>query len=498
MIALEQAKTKRLIAVHGWSGIIIAALLYVVVLTGTIAVFAHEIGVWSRGDVALGHHELGHRIDHVVRQNARDLDPAYMEEVSIRTSSDGYLDVFFHTHAPNAEGQIRDKGVRLEIDQATGEVVGRAEGFRSEVYPREAASAFERFLVQLHIRLHIPGFWGLLATGVLGLWMMISGISGILTHRHAIRDLFVPERGGKRLVSARDRHVLSGTWGLLFAFLVAFTGSFFSFAGSIGIPVVGMVAFGGDQAKLVEAVIGVPSDPDATPATLASLDYVIMDAEDRAGTAPERITIMNYGRADSSVLTQHPPRNGDITGSLYMFDGPTRTFEGIKPVLGTVPSVSNTAFNLMAPLHFGHFAGVISKLIWLALGAAMCFVILSGSRLWMKRREDQPGWQVVRRMLVTVSYGCPIALVFAAYAHFLALPFKASLWWTPAAFVVASIVLLGYGCMKTELSLLDERLRRLLGASLIGLPVCRIFVAGPNWGDALQAGSTAVPVLDIA
>ncbi|MEM7188869.1 MAG: PepSY-associated TM helix domain-containing protein [Pseudomonadota bacterium] len=497
MIALGQAKTKRLIALHGWSGIIISALLYVVVLSGTIAVFAHEIGTWSKGDVSVGNHEIGSRIDHVVRLHSRGIDPAYMDEVSISTSSNGYLDIFYHTHAKNAAGQIRDKGVRLEIDQQTGEVVNRVEGFRRQVYPREPESAFERFLVQLHIRLHIPGFWGLMATGILGLWMMISGISGILTHRHAIRDLFVPERDGKRLVSARDRHVLVGTWSLVFALLVAFTGTFYSFAGSIGLPVVGMVAFGGDQQAMIESVIGVPVPEDPTPTTLASLDYILMDATNRAGTAPDSITILKYGRADASVLTQHPPQNGDMTGTLLLFDGPSRAFQGVKPVLGTVPSAANTAFNLMGPLHFGHFAGFASKLIWLALGGAMCFVILSGTRLWMKRREDRPGWQIFRRILVVFAYGFPIALVASAYAHFLALPFGASIWWTPAAFVVASVVLLGYGWVTTQLQPLSDRLRYLLGLSLFGLPACRILVTGPSWGDAISAGSTAVPVIDL-
>lgn len=43
MIALEQAKTKTLVAVHGWSGISLGLLLYAVILTGMVAVFAEEI-----------------------------------------------------------------------------------------------------------------------------------------------------------------------------------------------------------------------------------------------------------------------------------------------------------------------------------------------------------------------------------------------------------------------------------------------------------------------
>src|SRR3546814_9972725 len=51
MIHLKKEETKAMVAVHGWSGILLGLLLYAVVLTGTAAVFAEEIGAWSAGHV---------------------------------------------------------------------------------------------------------------------------------------------------------------------------------------------------------------------------------------------------------------------------------------------------------------------------------------------------------------------------------------------------------------------------------------------------------------
>ena len=66
MSFVSQAKTKRLLAVHGWSGTILGLLLYVVIFTGAIVVFADEIGAWSRG--AVGHEAgLGTQVDHRFR-----------------------------------------------------------------------------------------------------------------------------------------------------------------------------------------------------------------------------------------------------------------------------------------------------------------------------------------------------------------------------------------------------------------------------------------------
>src|SRR3546814_15188411 len=42
MIHLKKEETKAMVAVHGWSGILLGLLLYAVVLTGTAAVFAEE------------------------------------------------------------------------------------------------------------------------------------------------------------------------------------------------------------------------------------------------------------------------------------------------------------------------------------------------------------------------------------------------------------------------------------------------------------------------
>ena len=496
MIALNQAKTKRLVALYGWSGVLLAILLYVVVLSGTVVVLVHEIGIWSAGNTVVSH-PLEKPIDSIVRSNARTIPPEYYEEVSIRETGDGNLSMFFHAHVQDANGQVADKGVRLIVDTDEQAVISRKEGYSRDVFGEEPETALEQFLLQLHIRLHIPGMLGLLATGILGLWMMVAGISGLLAHRHVVRDMFVSERPGDRLAAVRDRHALAGSWSLIFALLLAFTGSFFSFAGSIGIPVVGMVATGGDQRALIEKLIGVDKPEDARLAPLASLDYMIMDATDRAGTAPEQISITNYGRRDASVMMFHPASEGDLTGLTLLFEGPSRKFEGVKPFLGTVPSVSNTAVGLMAPLHFGNFAGMLSKIVWVALGAAMTFVILTGTRLWLRRRAEQPGWQAFRRIMVAVMYGFPIAMVACAYGYFLALPSGETHYWTAFSFIAASVVCVLYGWREKDIARSADRLCSILALSLIALPLVRLLMGGTAWSEAMISGRTIIPSIDI-
>ena len=218
MSFLTQAKTKRFLAVHGWSGTLLGLLLYVCIFTGSIVVFEDEIDSWSRGQIAY-HDSIGTLVDHKFRVAARDVDRKYYEEVSIFRLADGNMRYLFHTHETDQEtGRIVEPIVRMTLDSETGDVIERWEGLRSEL-PSDPGGALRNFWVDLHVQLYMPNPYGIILVGVLGLAMMFAAVSGILIHRHVLRDAFVAARSSKRLVGARDLHVLAGTWGLPFAFI---------------------------------------------------------------------------------------------------------------------------------------------------------------------------------------------------------------------------------------------------------------------------------------
>ena len=74
MRALSQTQIKRLTAIHGWSAVVLGLLLYAVVATGAVAVFANEIGRWSVGAPREAP-PLDGPIDARVRQLAGEVDP---------------------------------------------------------------------------------------------------------------------------------------------------------------------------------------------------------------------------------------------------------------------------------------------------------------------------------------------------------------------------------------------------------------------------------------
>lgn len=497
MIHLQKEDTKRMVAVHGWSGILLGLLLYAVVVTGMVAVFAEEIGIWSASHVGTGS-AFERPIDRAVRDLGRRTPAKYHEGVDLFEIGDHGLGVFFHRHETEPDGKLVSRGVYYQLDR-DGKVVGEQRGTGEEVFGPRNDDALSSFLVDTHVRLHVPDPWGLLLTGILGLAMLVAAISGLLIHRHLFKDIFTLRRKANPVLVDRDRHSVAGSWSLPFAFLLAFTGSFFSFFGTIGVPIVAMAAFGGDVQALNEAVFGNPAKPDARIVGIGDLDRVATDAIRRTGEAPTFVSIENFGRADARITSFHPPRERGLEPQTLLYDGASGAFERVKPSIGTRPSAGGTLAAIMAPIHFGNFAGIVSKAIWFGLGFAMCYVTLTGLRLWLARRREgvrSLGW--LERAVTVVGFGLPFALVASAVGYLIAMPLGTAVFWTPAAFVGAALLAILGGVVLRANVLLDTVLQSATAGLMILLPILRLATGGPDWGRALGAGQPIIVALDIA
>ena len=440
MTTFTGSQIKRLTAVHGWSGVVLGLLLYAVVFTGTMLVFHHEIAAMSAGGLT-SDSPLSGNLDAKARPLVERMSKGYHERVFIFADDRGDLLVFPHARAFNPdEGHMDSYGAMFRLDPVSGETLARHDGFVFRTPAWFKVSALERFLYELHERLYVPDPWGLILTGMLGLLAMFAGLSGLIIHRHLIRDLFIAERRNERLFSFRDRHVLAGTWALPFAFLLGFTGAYFSFTGTVIFPLLTEVAFGGDRDKMIATMFEPKISPDASPTAMVDIDAVIADATKRVGMPARFILVDRWGRADARIRMFHEPPAGDMSTTRTVYDGASGTFLGFRPNAGNIPSVGGTLRGLMNPLHFGDFAGVLSKSVWVGLGLAMAFVVISGLRLWVRRREDELLWQRFGRAVTVVGYGLPVAMLACAYAYFFALGASVDeFYWTPAGFLLGLI-----------------------------------------------------------
>ncbi|KIC44888.1 PepSY-associated TM helix domain-containing protein [Tateyamaria sp. ANG-S1] len=490
--------TKRLVALHGWSATLLAILLYVVMLTGTIVVLDNELTDWSAGHTDRAP-LFGPRTDQIVTRFAAQVPPEMHDHVFLSQGSNGTLSLFFGTDQPHPDGGTAQFGRGFLVNPQTGVLQSARAGFFSDVVSHRPERAFSHFLVDLHVQLHVPGRWGLYMTGILGVTMLVAAITGVLIHKHIIRDLFTTERPGARLVSFRDRHTLAGVWSLPFAVLLSFTGAFLSFAISLGLPVVALVAFGGDQDLAIATVLGEPTTTNATVAAMADLTTLFADATLRAGAPIGTTEIHDYGTAGAVVTTFHGIADGALIPTTLDYNGATGEFLDRRQIVGTEPSAGSVLASLMAPLHFGNFAGWWSRIIWVGLGAAMTYTIVTGMQLWLRRRENEPAWQHGARALSVVAWGLPLVIVITGHASLVALLTGDPEAVVPRVFIAGCLAVLAYGAftLKQPLDSLNRMLGLATGIGLLLLPVTRLQTGGLSWGEALMWRGDSVLVIDV-
>lgn len=493
MIKLPQRETKLLVAVHGWSGVLLGLLLFAVIVTGTAAVFTHEITAWSGGSTGLSD-PFNRPINRLAQTLSAKAPETYRGDMSIRRTDTGHLTFFFHKDAINPSGAGDAIGVMYYVD-GNDQVSSRREGWISALSAEDPETALGRFLVDLHVRLHLPNPYGLILTGVLGLAMLVAAISGLLIHRHLFTDIFTL-RSRNRIVGVRDAHTVAATWTLPHAFVLAFTGAFFSFALSVGVPLMAHVAFNGDQPAMIETLVGKLQSPNAAPAGLASLDEPLADSRARAGTPIVSAVVENIGRADAQVAVAHEARDGDLNGVTFVYNASTGVFLGQKPALGTKPSIGSSALGLMGPLHFGTFAGWWSKAVWFALGATTAYVTWSGLSLWMRRRADNPNWRILDRLARWFCGGLPFSIAVSAAAFFLTLPAGQSHIWTPIGFLTGAAMSFVAATTIRRQKVIDWLLAA-TGVILLALPLLRLYSGGPSWMDAIESSATTIVTVDL-
>jgi uncharacterized iron-regulated membrane protein len=487
VIRLQKDTAKDLIGLHGWMGVALGLLLYVVILTGTLAVFEQELATWANPlpePVATAFPKgIGPVLNDIYQRN----DPAYGDEVFVFPSADGRLRALFHSHFESDEGHGVEKGVLALIDPITLRVVDEREDEVEALFQESSSTALTDFLVDLHVRLLLPGQWGLLLTGILGFAMLAAAVTGFVIHRHLFKDMFTLRKRGDSVLTARDAHVVAGTWNLPFAFMLAFTGAFFSFGGAIGLPAIAYVAFGGDVDTVTEEVLTPPIPTDESPAPLYDLEAIFDDARQRTGLELTGLQILHWGRADASVHMSMQTPEGKLLPDHLLYQGATGEFLGVKPSLGQEPSLGGDLAGLMSPLHFGNFAGLFSKVVWFAFGFASAYVTLSGLRLWTARRREARGWVWLEKLTSWVGYGLPASLAVAAVV-FLGNRFVANLF---LPFILTA-ALLALPALRINAERYRQFMRVALGILMLTLPLVRWVNGGPAWWDA----SGTVVVID--
>ena len=379
---------------HSVLGLAFAAIIYLVCLTGTIAVYAPDL---QRLEIP-GTPVATHISDAAA---ARALSLAAKQAPADAT-------LYLTMPSPAKEGATL---VAYKADFERNWAVTE-DGMLS---PLEAV--WTEFLIYLHICLHLPRSWGGFIVGLTGVALLSSLVSGILAHPRLVRDAFHLRLGGSRRLQEADLHNRLGVWALPFHFTLALTGALLGLSTLI-VAVLSLLLYRGDMNRVYALFIDPPPPVDARAVPMPDLAALIAQARTHLqGAEPDNIVLERPGRADMRISVHGRRTKLLVAQDELQFDAQGRTIHEEHPrdivagprILGGI-----------GQLHFGWFGGLAVRIAYGLLGLALCVVTSSGVTIWLARRRDRgrpaPHWE---RVWTGVCWGQPAVLAFTAVIAFI-------------------------------------------------------------------------------
>jgi uncharacterized iron-regulated membrane protein len=308
-------------------------------------------------------------------------------------------------------------------------------------------------LTDLHLYLHLPESWGMIAVSALGALLCGLIVSGFLAHPRLFRDAF-SLRSGARQLTQTDIHNRLSVWGAPFHLMIAVTGAYFGLV--MLILAVAAAAGGHSREALVESVFGAEPELEQREKTVAvaralnTLDEIAPDTE------PLLMTLHKAGTAGQfmEIYARHPGRL--IYSENYRFDS-AGNYLG-KAGFSDGEAGKQAVYSVYR-LHFGHFGGLPVKILYGVLGLALTVISVTGVNIWLERRKKR---DALNDLWTGFVWGVPAALALTALTQaILHIPSTAIFWAAPAAAA-------GYALRTTDRHRVRRHLQGLT-AALLGL-----------------------------
>lgn len=407
-----------LFQIHSWIGVKLGILFFIVCLSGTLATLSNEMdwlfypGLRASSD--------GDRVSY--NELASAVQQAYPKgELTYWVMGDEpYLNDIVY---------VEDAGQRyyVFVDPVLGKVTG------------STTVTFQRFFRDFHYYLFMPfnqvGYFVVL---IFAFFLLISMLTPLFFYKKWWKKLLELKTHKGSLVFFRSSHRLVGLWAIPFAFIISATGIWYFI----------------ERTNLAQvSEISNPSAPKLKEKShffsgTSSITYQF-DYDQAAILAKEQIPGLKVGGIVPGFdITEPIYIRGKSTVPLVRkranrvyIDPVTKKVVGVQ----RAEEIPTTMYlnDIADPLHFGNWGGLTTKIIWFFGGLAICFLILSGLWVALKRNAKQireNGFQVLG-FWKYLNWGMAVVIIGYMY-HFLI--FRYSLSWFPLAMVAIIIGVLLY------------------------------------------------------
>jgi len=495
---MDRSRLLRVFSLHSWTGISVGLYIYIVSFTGCLALFDHEIHTWEDPAKRLPMAEKPIPFHHILLE--------WIEEESQSKGTEKFIDFvgvqYPDPHEPyyGARLSLKEEGKDTEFvdrrwNSTTGEVLpSRGEGLGT-------------WLLDFHRDLMWPEALGgrtvgRTLVGIAGIILMLSIVTGVVSHRKILRESFSLRYTRGVRVRWRDTHNIFGVWGLPFHIMIAFTGAFLGVV-AIMLPILGSLVAKGDTDALMEALDLVPAAPSGEQAVMFSVDKAFQIEQMSDGRKPWLIFISNWGNSNAEYQLHYEPE-----GQLKITE--PRTINGVTgeplPLTGfSVDSTTNRVFAAITPLHYATYGGFALKLLYFVLGIALCVMTIMGIMIWLERCLN--GHEGQRSQTFYLRYsgftvGCSIGIVIASVALFYLDKLYSGdeenrLTWTALTYFALWLSVILFAMKQANYYQTVRLLFAVVGVMALGVPFLNGFMTGDFFWKGLSAQHNIAAYVDV-
>jgi uncharacterized iron-regulated membrane protein len=405
---MKWISNKTLFNIHGWLGLNLGLLLFVICFSGTFATLSSEVDWLLNSDIRVEKKEGPVQWQQMYESlNKRFPDGTILG--IYKTSYAGHGD---HFASVAYVGLSNDQTRKIYLNPYSGKIQANTSFFN-----------VQRFFRSYHRRF-FDGTRGILIVTLSSFFLFFSALTGFLFYKGWLKNIFKLRvtKGIKTLFS--DAHKLTGIWALIFTVLIALTGIFY-FAEEIIQKT--------DNGQLLSP--DSPPDIERAERITFGANPNFLSLDEYVAQAKQAFPTLNVSGIRLPQSTDGYVYVDGQAGNPISRDRANKVY--LHPFSGEVVHIQrsselNTAefiTDIADPLHFGYFWGLPTKIIWFILGLALSFAILSGTYLWyfrgvqkmerklkrMKSREQPDDKRVVSAgflgQYLTLSRGAVIATV---------------------------------------------------------------------------------------
>ncbi|MCX8212155.1 MAG: PepSY-associated TM helix domain-containing protein [Lewinella sp.] len=380
---------KRLFKIHGWIGVKLSIIFFIVCFSGTLATLSSEMDWLVTPAIRAGLQE------ELAGKNlmVRNLKAAFPESSLAYWSSAGESYLCDIVHVRDANNQR----TYAFVNPYTAEVQGSAK------------LTMQRYFRDLHYFLFIPFQFGHFTVLSFSFLLLFSMVTALYFYRKWYRKIFDLKRGKGPVVLFRSLHRLVGIWTIPFVMLFSVTGIWY-FLERSNIGGISKIA----NTRAPELKHPLPDSIDLKQFAW-SLDYDRAADSARAhipGLVIKQISppgkhdrpIYLTGKSDVALVRNR-------ANQVYVHP---LTYEVIKVQRADeIPTVA-WLNNIADPLHFGNFGGLPTKILWFLAGLGISGLVLTGIWISLKRKVKSEearkaqrlgGWKYFNWAVVLLMFG---------------------------------------------------------------------------------------------